>query len=217
MEWTALSEGLWTLEKRQDGVCTLRSVAVRLADGSVAVVGPMRAASPEKRAELGHVSFLLAPNHFHHLGLQAWSTDGATAVASDGARPRLARWTPVDVGGLDALRERLPPHVSLVTPPGLKNGEIWVVAGDTWVVGDAFFNIPRIPWRSRDGWMYWLLGVGTGLKIGPTFKVVGIGDAKVYYDWLRGRLAEAPPARLLPSHGDVAEGAAERLRAIVSP
>ena len=70
------SAGLWMLGQTLDGVCILRSVALRLADGTLAVVGPIRESPRESFTELdalGRPVFLLAPNFFHHLGLAAYA------------------------------------------------------------------------------------------------------------------------------------------------
>src|SRR5690606_25662727 len=74
-EWKAIDEGagLFELEKVAPGGWCWRAVAVRLPDGSALMVSPIRgtlAASAASLEAIGRLSFALAPNHFHYLGLR---------------------------------------------------------------------------------------------------------------------------------------------------
>ncbi|MEQ1506699.1 MAG: hypothetical protein ABMB14_31015 [Myxococcota bacterium] len=213
--WSAIAPGLWQLERLDDGECALRTVAVSLGAGHVVggptlalVIGAMAGLAPEVRSAVevaGAVGWLLAPNQYHHLGLPAWTAafPDARAVASEPARERLRRRSPVALGSLDPLRAALPPHLTLVEPPGTRNGEVWLVArtatGTVWVVCDALFDFAKTP-RSVNGVIGWLAGVSPGLRVGP-FKWLGLRDRPAYTSWLRERLTVDPPDLVVPAHG----------------
>ncbi len=208
------SAGLWMLGQTLDGVCILRSVALRLADGTLAVVGPIRESPRESFTELdalGRPVFLLAPNFFHHLGLAAYAEKfpDAQVVASAKATPRLSRQITCPIGPLADLQNLLPDRVSLLEPSGTRNGEVWLRAetaqGVVWIVSDAFFNLPRTP-RTVMGIVVRLFGIGPGLRIGPTFKWIALKNRREYAVWLKGQLEADQPSVLIPGHGDICEG-----------
>jgi len=87
---------LWSIERKDARGFSLRSVAVELHDGGLAVVSPIRTLETDavaQLAELGPVRFLVAPNHYHHLGLAAWRErfPDARVVCAPAAHPRLVR------------------------------------------------------------------------------------------------------------------------------
>jgi hypothetical protein len=180
-----------------------RSTAIDLGDGSL-VYSPLPKVGDAERAEVAPVA-LLAPNHYHNLGLAHWKLP---AHASALARVRLARQTPVAVTGLEALEARLPPNVSLLLPAGTRNGEVWLrVAGPdgvTWIVGDAFFNIGSA-WTLWSSFLRATLGA-PGLAVGQTFLWVGLADRPAYGQWVLEQLLTDRPVRIVPCHGAVAEG-----------
>lgn len=79
-------DGVWSAARVIDGV-PLRSLAIRLADGRLAIHSPIRRLAREARgqlAEIGKPAFLIAPNHFHNRGLHKYleAYPGVTIVAS---------------------------------------------------------------------------------------------------------------------------------------
>ncbi len=222
--WTVLDDGLWALESFNPKGFSLRTTALRLRDGGVLLVSPTRGfgdAAHDELAALGKVSVLLAPNHFHHLGLAEHRERyrGARVVASAVAAPRVAKQTGMDVAGLGEVRERLPDGARIVESEGTRSGETWLSVqtsrGTAWVVSDAFFNLPSLP-RNMFGRALRLTGTGPGLRIGRTYTTLAIGNKPTYRAWLGEMLDRAPPALLVPGHGDVLEGSdlAEKLRAL---
>lgn len=203
--------GLWSIERLDRHGWSLRSTALVLRDGSTLVVSPMRRLGDpahDTLRSLGRTAFALAPNHYHWLGLSEFVErhDRAVVVASDTARVRLAKKSPLAMRSLDALREVLPDGVEIVEPRSLRNGETWLSipceGGRAWVVSDAFFNVPVAP-RGFVGWMLRAMQITPGLKVGKTFRWVGVRDRRDYVAWLEERLERDRPVVLVPGHGEV--------------
>lgn len=222
--WTVHSPDLRSHVLHDHGVPALRSAAVRLRSGGTLVVGPPSRAPDgvhDELATLGAPELLLAPNHFHNLGLAAWSRryPDARTVASATAAPRLRRRVPVAIHPLADLAAVLPPHVTLLEPAGTRTGEVWLRVegpdGVGWIVCDAFFNFPVTP-TGPVGWIMAATAGSPGLRIGGSFRVLGLRDRPAYAAWLRARLAEDRPSWVLPAHGDAVEGddVAARLTAV---
>ena len=222
--WRALDAklGIHELEKKVASGWCWRSLAVSLGGGDVLVVSPIRGTAGALD-ELGEAAAVLAPNHFHYLGIAelAERSDAAVVSASAVAARRLEAKMGRALAPLDAIRERLPRGVTLLEPPGLKTGEVWLRAetdrGVAWAVGDAFFNV-NDPVSGGMGFVLKLTATVPGLRVGRTFRWLGIGDRAAYRDWLQRRIEDDRPRVLIPAHGDVAEGEdlPERLAAIVA-
>lgn len=234
MTWSPIVLGrAWESTKLVRG-WPLRSVAVLLDRTGLVVVSPTRgldvahgdgrhAAVEAIVGHAGPVRYLLAPNHYHHLGIPEWlaACPGAMAVATPAARKRLAKkHDDVAWGEIDELAGGLAPDTRLLVPEGTANGEAWIEIerGDerVWIVSDAFFNVSEIP-GGFVGLFVRATQTGPGLRLGQTWKYMALADRARYRDWLLARLAAAPPTTLVPSHGDIARGAdlGERLAAIV--
>lgn len=184
------------------GVHVLRSgalgcAAIRLRSGGLCLFSPLpdlTGAAFAALENLGQVSILLAPNHYHHRGIDQHVArfPQARLVCSENARPRLNKLTGLDFKGLGALSGDLPPSVQILEPDGLKTGEVWLqVASDNdlaWIVCDCF---------SSEGSAPTMLG---------TFPRFGIRDRAVYKDWVTAQLHQKPPTTLIPCHGSPAAG-----------
>ena len=179
----------------------LRSTAIVLASGGLCLHSPVAGLSPAARDSLGRlgpVRFLLAPNHYHNKGLGEYlaAFPEARIVAPAASRQRLGRVTGLDVDDMELLLPHLTGAIRVVSPPGLKTGEIWLVApigsgaggGNGWLVVDAFAG----PRKGSEG--VHLLG---------TFPTYGIADRTAYARWLGGFLKTEPPRMLIPCHGDM--------------
>lgn len=216
MTWEPIDTdaGLWRAEKRTKQGWSIRSTAVRMADGRLLVVSPIRglgdAAHDELRA-IGEPAALLAPNFFHNLGLREYAEryPDAVVVASDVAAPRVHKKTRLAIESLDALRGRLPGHVSILEPDGTKNGEVWLRvdtgAGVAWCVADALFNVPASP-TGLIGLFLRRTKTVPGLCIGWTFLSWGLRDRAAYRTWFERRLDLDRPTRLIVAHGEDAAG-----------
>jgi glyoxylase-like metal-dependent hydrolase (beta-lactamase superfamily II) len=225
-DWQAICEdtGLWAIEKIADGFY-LRTTLLILPNKKLILVSPARGLGDAAIAQLqgfGEPRFLLAPNHYHHLGLGEYAgrTPGAIVVASDVATPRLRSRVPVPIQSLSLLQAELPGYAEVLEPPGTKNGEVWLSVqtkrGRAWIVSDAFFHMPEHA-PGLVGLFLRLTGTTAGLRIGSTFLWLGVRDRTTYRQWLLEKLATAPPDLLVPGHGDVLEDKrlGERLSSLV--
>lgn len=205
------------------GALPLRAVALALGDDRVCVYSPVPnagAAAMDQLRAMGN-PILLAPNAYHTLGLpgHANALEHAAVVASDRAFDRIKKKTKLSVQDLRLLDANLPPHVSILQPPHLRNGEVWLSIREAnrhvWVVGDAFLNFSRLPVTSL-GLALKLMRMGPGLAIGLTFKVL-IKDRRGYRDWLLTKIAEERPTMLIPCHGELSmdDHLPEQLQALV--
>ncbi len=209
------SENLLTVaEKRAKSGWMFSTVALRLKDGTSVVYNPTKnlpASAHEAILGVGRPSVLLAPNHYHNLGLPEFAEryPGVRCVCSETARPRLVRQTGLTFEGLPTLATQLPDAAAILAPPGTRNGEVFLTvegdAGPVWIVCDAFFNVPKHPTGSI-GFFTQLFGVTAGLRIGQPFKWIGLRDRAAYAQWILARLHETPPAVLIPSHGVPMQG-----------
>ncbi len=209
--WEPIPAGvpLWSLEKRDAAGWSLRTIALPLASRKLLVASPIRGlpeAAFEGLAALGEPAALLAPNHFHHLGLAQWRSrfPKVRVVASTAALPRLRTKSPVPFEPFEAIANDLPGHVRFLMPEGLKNGEVWLrlqgLRTVTWVVSDAFFHVVERP-AGLEGLVLRALGVAPGLRIGWTFKRWGVRDPSAYRSWLLRRIDADQPAGLVVGHG----------------
>lgn len=188
--------GLFTATKGE-----LRCTAIKLRSGDLCLYSPVAGLgmhTKESLEELGAVEFLLAPNHYHNKGMAEYAKAYPTArtVAPVASKPRLERITGLGFEGLDELSQDLPDGMHIVSPPGLKTGEIWLVApsgkGMVWLVVDAFAG-GKDAAEER----------GETVRLLGTFPKFGVGDRSFYAEWLGEQLRSQPPGVLIPCHGDI--------------
>lgn len=191
------------------GVCsaqkaTLRCTAIELNAGMVCLYSPVLGLKQAARASvdaLGEVSHLLAPNHYHHKGLNEYAKafPNARLCCSPGARPRLEKQTGLRFVGFEDVAAELPATCSLLLPLGLKTGETWLQVEQgserAWIVTDAF--------RGPDGPPGF---VSDQVELLGPFPKFGIADRAVYHTWLSARIGDAPPTMIVPCHGSVVHG-----------
>jgi len=207
------------------GRMRVRMVVVGLVGGGLLVVSAgalLGEAQWERLARWGAPRFLLAPNHFHNVGIPAWKArfPEAAVVAHARAQPRLRRKLPgVAIGGLSGLEAALPDGVRIFGPPMAKQGETCVSVrtpeGTAWFVTDAILNETRLP-RGPFGLFMRMLGFRTELITNPFFKRFFLPDRAAYRAWVSAELDRDRPAIFVPAHGAVLRGAdvADRLRAV---
>ena len=213
-EWRASGADVWQHQKRTSNGWYLNTTAVRLADGRSAIISPTARLSDvvhdELIAKIGEPAFLVAPNHYHWLGIPEWHEryGGARVVASPTAALRLRKNLKgkVSCETLEPLVGALPSSMDILVPKGTRNGEIWLRAeggaGEVlWAVSDAWFNAPENP-NGLFGLLCRIVGVSPGFRIGRTWLVVGLRDNAVYFDWVLQQLKNSPPTRLAVSHGE---------------
>lgn len=190
------ANGLFTATKGE-----LRCTAIMLRSGGLCLYSPVAGLgthAKESLEELGTVDFLLAPNHYHNKALVEYVEAFASArtVASVASQPRLERITGLGFEGLDELSQGLPDGMHLATPPGLKTGEVWLVAsvgkGVGWLIVDAFAGGKD---AAEEG--------GETVRLLGTFAKFGVGDRSLYVEWLDELLQSQPPDVLIPCHGGI--------------
>lgn len=211
--WQPVTAGLWSASFPLNG-WENRSTALRLRDSTLAVYNPYSRIAADQLAELqgiGRISTLIAPNHYHHLGLKPWLAQlgPLRLIASATATSRLVQQTALRFDRPESLAELLPAGGAIWCPPGTRNGELWLELQDgaqrIWVVGDAFFNVARAP-KGLAGLLLRLTASVPGLRVGRTFGWLGLRDNWAYAEWLHAALRDEPPTQLIPCHGDVATG-----------
>ena len=209
-----VADGVWTARRG-----AARMVAFRLVDGTLALYSPVAGLTDAFRMSveaIGNVSVLVAPNHFHHLGLaeHAEAFGVRTIVAPTAAIARLERQMELKFEPLDTLEPRLPDDCSLRVTQGAKANEAWLSfpheGGTGWAVCDAFAAK-----AARDD--------------PPTSEPVMRGafaskclpkkpeEREAYKAWARERIAAERLTLLLPCHGGAvaAPDLPERLLALV--
>jgi glyoxylase-like metal-dependent hydrolase (beta-lactamase superfamily II) len=202
----------------------VRMAVIGLGGGSLLVVSPGAPLSEPLLAELakrGTPRFLLAPNHFHTLGIAPWKArfPDARVVAHPRAHARLRKKLPeIAIEDLAPLEAALPEGMRVFGPPMAKQGETWVSVktkeGASWFVTDAILNEVRLP-RGPMGLFMRLLGFRAELMTNPFFKRMFLEDKAAYKAWVRAELDRDPPALFVPSHGAPLRGldVPDRLRA----
>jgi hypothetical protein len=208
------------LERREKSGWTVGMVLIPLDGDGLLVYSPtwLGPKTAETVRGFGEPRVIVAPNSFHHVSLGRYreAFPEAMVVASDRARPRLER------KGHQALSSL--PHgaaacgdVLLVAVPHTKSGELWVVAGGSWVVGDAFFNVPG-PLRGAVGALLRATLTGPDLALGQTFRWLALDDERAYRRWLFDELEASPPTAMHFCHGEPIEAAdlPDRLRGLAA-
>jgi len=196
-----------------------------LGGGDLLVVTPGAPVSEAlwSRVEaLGKPKFLLAPNHFHNMGISAWKAryPEAKVVAHRTAVPRLGkRLGGIPVEDLPSLEAALPEGMRLFSPPMAKQGETWISLrtndGVAWFVTDSILNEPSVPGGAL-GFVMRVFGFRAGLQTNPFFKRMFLTDKAAYKQWVYKELERDKPTLFVPCHGAPIRGAdvAEKLRAV---
>ena len=223
--WHELGEALWCANygPSEGGV---RMVASRDREGGLVVYSPGTRVPDEGYAqldELGPVRWLLAPNHFHNLGLKGWRRryPEARVVAHPRAHERLKKRCGLDeLAPLDAIE--LAQGHRILSPPGAKQGETWLSVplgtqgGEqrAWIVCDTFLNQSSPP-PGFAGLVARCLGFG--LRVNPLFWRLFLGDRAGFKRWFIDELERDQPSVLVPCHGDIVRGedTSDRLRGLV--
>lgn len=227
--WLQISAApaVWTWCKPQDKFFDFRMTALRLTDGTLLVYSPVPNTGEPCLAQLatfGDVSCLLAPSHFHNLGLRPFASrwPKARLVAPPPAIPRLRKVTGLDFATVQTIKKALPPGIELTQTDGLKGPEVWIkiTANDgslrALVVCDAFFHMNK-PKRGFFALMLRLVGGAPGLRVSRMFKRVAGMNRETYGRWARQELSAFRPTMLIPAHGEICvdEALPTRLEALL--
>ena len=194
----AIADGVWTARRGAQ-----RMVAFRLADGELAFYSPVAGLTEAFRTSvdaLGTVAAIVAPNHFHHLGVteHADAFDVDTLVAPEGAIPRLERQTGHSFASLATIEDRLAKGTALTVTEGARADEAWFrfahEGGTGYGVCDAFGAkaAPDDPPLEEP-------------VIRGSFPMMCLPKKSEqrapYIAWARERIAADRPTLLLPCHG----------------
>lgn len=203
---------LYSWSECHENFFDLRMLALRLTNGTLLVYSPIPLKKDEsfgKLEALGQVSVVLAPNHFHTLGIKPFKTryPQLQLLASQAAISRLQKVTNERFAPFATINSLLPPEVTVIEPEGLKAGELWIAVrsqekGPILIVCDAYFNMPYVK-RSVFGGILWLTGGAPGLRISRVFRIIGMKKRDVYHQWVSRLFASFPPKILIPSHGAI--------------
>lgn len=189
-------DGVWCAQTR-----SLRCTALRLRDGSICLYSPVAGLKPATRdslTALGPVTFLLAPNHYHNKGLAEYAAafPDAALVCSGRAQPRLEQQTGLSFDSVQTLERMLPDDCEILTPEGLKNGEVWLAMRSeralAWILCDAFTGSAG----NADG-------IATQIEQLRTFPRYGIADEPAYSAWVQAALSRQAPGLIIPCHGSI--------------
>jgi hypothetical protein len=193
-----------------------RMTALELRPGELALISPIPIddALAQRIAELGKVSYLLAPNLHHHLYLAAASAryPEAAVLAPPGLaskRPELRISGALDRELPAALRGALE-VIRLEGAPGIDEHAFYHRATATLVVTDLVFNVER----PRGFWAHlilWLTGCHGHLAATRTWRLL-VKDRAALGRSLQ-RLLELPLRTLVMAHGEIVrDDAHARLR-----
>lgn len=182
-----------------------------IAGRNIAVYNPTAGLGNDVHQQIaatGEVRCLIAPNLFHHLGLREWLEryPGAEVFSSQTAAHRINRKSGIRPKPIDSLKARLPGGTRILTPAGLKNGEVWVglEAGPDriLVVGDAFFSLAG-PFRGLSGKILRAMRTGPDLQVPRTWSWLHCRNSQEYGAWFSRATKYWAATVLVPCHGDV--------------
>lgn len=189
---------------------TSHSLGIQLIDGTYLVYSPgCKLADSFAETVSDKVSYLLCPNHFHHLGVKEWQKKfpEAKVIASANAVKKLKNKGHKSVEEMTDLAAQLPAGVEIVEVPDSKTGETWVVTKTeketSWMVCDAFFN-----WKSKAKnplmrMVQVMAQAGPGLCLSSIYIRVSIKNKEAYRQWMHQRLQADEPSVLIPCHGEI--------------
>lgn len=196
------------------GPGTATSLAVGGADGLLVISPPCRIEEGvfADLARYGAIRALVASNAFHHMGLPEWKArfPDAAIFAPAQSIARVERQTKLK--GIQRLATAGPiagARLELIDMPHYKTGEVLVriktERGLVWYVTDIVMNLPGLPGNPVLKFLFKVTGSGPGLRfnnIAPLFMVRNKRELK---RWLAAEADQAPPAWLIPCHGDIVE------------
>jgi hypothetical protein len=215
--WKTLAEDpVVLLREYSFGPGTANALAVQLPNRKLLLVStPMDLTKSDHHAlaAVGEVVAMLAINGAHHLGLPDAGTSYPNAVsyATKNARERILKKnkSPGRLEPIEKLQPLLGDKVSVVAADGCKVGDVLVRVqterGTLLYVGDFIANIPKLPKNPIAKLMFRLTDSGPGFKVFRIFFKFFVSDKKAARDFLIREIESAPPAILVPGHGDVVE------------
>lgn len=182
----------------------LRSLAFLMKSGSISIFSPVKGVNDgllESLDCLGHVKYIIAPNHYHHAGLIEYKEHFPDALlyAPIDAIPRLEKMTGLTFNSLDKLENDMLNSMSFLVPEGLKTGEVWLRCKSknkvVWGVVDAFCGPNEIDDNMHKH----------SAQLLKTFPRYGLSDLSIFKPWFEKQVVEDKPCLLAPCHGALVE------------
>lgn len=198
------ADGLVDVYSANNG--SLRCSAIKLRDNSLCLFSPVAGLNRESKESidnLGEVSHLLAPNHYHNKGIAEYveAFPNAILIAPDLAKPRLGKITNLKFESLETIEKLIENDVSILYPQGLKTGEIWLSFNQAklmcWMVVDSFCSTEKISNNS----------VTDSPEILKPFPKFGVADIALYRTWVDSQLSNDQPNMIVPCHGSTIHSA----------
>lgn len=218
-KWVAVDEaaGVFTLDYSVGRYGESRTLVCKIGRGRLLVISPASQVGEEVFAELetrGSVAFIVAPNSFHSLGVEAWHKrwPEARIFAPALAIARLKRKCPAAprFETIEELQPILPSNVLVFEPPYLKRGETmaWIKGAQGWVwyITDLVCNYSKPPPHPVMKLILWTLIGGGGLRINRFAKWLYVKEKAEFREWFLDSLKTRTPVALIPSHGEPLHG-----------
>lgn len=203
------------------------SIAIQVQAGEWVLVSPgepMLQDWQERLAKPGDKISIIFPNHYHHLGVNAWLEqypDAALYASQQAVDALIGKGFP-HVTDLEHEQPRLPEGYSVLIPPGHRGGDVWLAKqgaeqGAVWVTCDSFMNYARLSNQPVARAMQKLMKTAPGLKVSHFVKYLLITDKSAFKHWALKQVAHDQPMTMIPSHGVVEQDVAlpQRLKALL--
>ena len=190
------------------------ALAVGGSGGLILVSPPCRvpAGVPEDLAKYGRVAALVASNAFHHMGLPEWKARFPDAMLFAPAQSIARVERQSKIAGVRPLADAAAvagPNVELIDMPHYKTGEVLVriktERGLVWYVTDVIMNMPVLPKHPVAKAIFALSRSAPGLRFNNLAPLFMVADKAALRRWVAAEFRKAPPAWLIPAHGDVVE------------
>lgn len=209
------------------GPGTVNTLVVKLDDGSLLAISPaagLDGAVLDELSQHGEVKALLAPNGCHHLGQKAWRARWPNAIsyAPDASIARLGQKCPdVPFESMSKLQALLGEKVQLIVPPDMKTPDllarVQTAEGNVWFLGDLVSNTSKDDLAFPLNIVLGIVGAGPGLRFNKMPAMIYLKDKVAWRAWVRAQLLAAPPAVVVPAHGElVREDTAPKLQQILA-
>ncbi len=196
-------------------------------DGGLFVLSPpcrVDDAVMDALAAFGPVKALVATNAFHHMGIPAWKRrfPDAAIYAPAQSVARVERQS--GMSGIQPLAAAASgARLKLVDLPHYKTGEVLAQIesgrGRVWYITDFVFNMRVLPANPIASFVFRVSGSAPGLKFNNVAPLFMVKDKAALKHWLAAEVDRAPPAWLIPAHGDVVEVGADvaKVRKLFAP
>jgi flavorubredoxin len=192
------------------------SIAVQVAEHEWLLISPgepMLKDWQERFAKPDTKISIIFPNHYHHLGVNAWLEHypDAALYASQRAVDALIGKGFAHVTDLEYEQPALPAGYSVLIPPGHRGGDVWLAKqdaahGSVWITCDSFMNYARLSNQPVARMMQRAMKTAPGLKISHFVKYLLIDNKRDFKQWALIQLEQDQPTTLIPSHGVVEQG-----------